>query len=488
MKTKWMWLGAALLLGACSHEPVMVEDVYLSENNIILYLGETHQLEGEVKPADADNTAIEWSSSRPDIVSVSSTGLLTTLDGGSAVITALAADGSGAQARCQVSVFKHVTAITLEKEEYTLSSGGEYQLAVTVTPTDARNSYLKWSSDNPAVVETGEEGWIRTLALGKATVTAVAVDGSGCSASCSINVVQGAEEIVFEQEAYDISLGENLLLDPVVLPENTYNKHLTWTSDDESVARVDSMGMVSGCGVGDCHIIATAENGVTSQVTIRLAASDYMAVDLGLPSGTLWCAMNVGAILPSDYGHFYAWGETTSKMYYGWNDYKWLDIDTWDNLPFWTITRYYTGREKPDFFMDGIVDDIVTLLPEDDAAHKVCGGSWRMATVTEWEELMDETNCVWKWLNERDPDYRGVVGAKVTSRKNGNFIFLPAEGHKKDGSYYNRGSKCEYWTSSLSERDSYYAYYVSIDAEGHSASDVYRHRGCSIRPVMSARQ
>ena len=153
----------------------------------------------------------------------------------------------------------------------------------------------------------------------------------------------------------------------------------------------------------------------------------YKCVDLGLSVN--WATMNVGANAPEEYGDYFAWGETTAKSTYTWENYKWCKGSEY------TMTKYCTDSRY------GTVDDKSVLDPEDDAAHVNWGGTWRMPTHDEFTEL--RTKCTWEWTS-----LNGVYGRKVTG-PNGNSIFLPAAGCRLDSSLYNAGSDGFYWSSSL---------------------------------------
>lgn len=137
----------------------------------------------------------------------------------------------------------------------------------------------------------------------------------------------------------------------------------------------------------------------------------YEWVDLGLPSGLKWATCNIGANSPEKYGSYFSWGETSTKNYY--------------------MESYYSYSETP-----------LVLPLNNDAAHVKMGGSWRMPTETDKNELRD--NCTWTWTTNYNNT--GVVGVIVTSKKNSNHLFFPAAGR-----YYNvlndAGSIGYYWLS-----------------------------------------
>ena len=187
------------------------------------------------------------------------------------------------------------------------------------------------------------------------------------------------------------------------------------------------------------------------------------AIDLGLPSGTKWANMNVGASAPEEYGGYYAWGETEEKINYDWSTYKWC------NGSYDTQTKYCTSSSY------GTVDNKTVLDPEDDVAHVKWGGSWRMPTLDEQKELLN--NCTWKWTTQN-----GVNGYTVTG-PNGNSIFLPAAGCRYGAGVYGRGSYGYYWSSSLYSYVSDYAYFLCFYSGDYFWYYNSRCFGQSVRPV-----
>lgn len=198
----------------------------------------------------------------------------------------------------------------------------------------------------------------------------------------------------------------------------------------------------------------------TLSVSGEIDGHDY--VDLGLPSGTLWASCNVGALYPEEYGGYYAWGETEEKSDYDWSTYKWCNGSST------SMTKYCNNSYY------GTVDNKITLDPEDDVAHVKWGGNWRMPTKAELDELRNNCTRMWTTLN-------GVYGQKVTSKINGNSIFMPAAGSRYGADLYDSGSGDYYWLSSLHEYDSNCAYLNSSFNYRYN-----RYSGHSVRPVIGA--
>ena len=192
------------------------------------------------------------------------------------------------------------------------------------------------------------------------------------------------------------------------------------------------------------------------------------AIDLGLPSGTLWASCNVGATKPEEYGDYFAWGETTPKEDYSWETYKWCN-DSYNKL-----TKYCNNS---DFGNNGFTDTKTELDFEDDAAYANWGGDWRIPNSDQMKELID--NCTWEIVKLND-----VNGHKVTG-PNGNSIFLPRAGWRRD-ILVNDGWRGYYWSRSLSTTPCYARNWYMLASEDGGL--VYwdgddRFRGRSIRPV-----
>ena len=195
--------------------------------------------------------------------------------------------------------------------------------------------------------------------------------------------------------------------------------------------------------------------------------SDYEAVDLGL--SVKWASHNVGATKPEEYGGYYAWGEMDEKDEYSPFTYKFFsDLD---NDDYWDEEEYeYLGSN-----ISGTKYDI---------AHKKWGNGWRMPTLKEAKELINQ--CTWE-----EKVMNGIIGRLVTG-PNGNSIFLPGSGyivgpteifHK-----YNDHDGASYWCSEIHYIDTHAAYTFSFeDYEGNKGyTKVWmRDYGCPIRPVKN---
>ena len=200
-------------------------------------------------------------------------------------------------------------------------------------------------------------------------------------------------------------------------------------------------------------------------------------VDLGLPSGLKWAKCNLGASKPSDYGDYYAWGETAPKADYDWATYKWMQAgqSDWKYITKYTFADGKTGGIWYDSSGNFIGDNLTTLRPADDAATQQLGSPWRMPTIDEIQELIDK--CTWTWTTQD-----GVNGYQVDG-PNGNAIFLPAAGYRKVSGLKYAGSQGYCWSSSLSTTESNCAYSLDLNSDRYLIARTYRYFGYTVRPV-----
>ena len=195
----------------------------------------------------------------------------------------------------------------------------------------------------------------------------------------------------------------------------------------------------------------------------------YEAVDLGLPSGTKWATMNVGASKPSDAGLYFQWGDTVGytadqvgtgegqkKFASDWSDYKWGISPN--------FIKYTTTN--------------ATLELEDDAAHVNMGGEWHMPTPDQIEELTTNTTSIWTTQD-------GVNGRLFTSKKDtSKSIFVPAAGLAVDGLFYFRDSEGNVWSSKLHSVDVHTGQCLVFMSDGAGVATYNRCFGLSVRGVI----
>ena len=289
-----------------------------------------------------------------------------------------------------------------------------------------------------------------------------------------------------------LEVGVTSYLTVTYMPTNASDKSTTWRSTDNKVVNVSNKGMVTAvssgsaaiivsCGGIDAYCNITVKEKINSvqQQKEKTSSNGNMHnghewVDLGL--SVLWATSNVGASKPEDYGDYYAWGETETKTEYQWSTYLYSNDD------YGKLTKYCSDRTKG---YNSYIDRRTKLELSDDVANQKWGGSWRMPTIVEINELLNNCTLSFTTIN-------GINGCKITSKKPGytdRFIFLPAAGFQNGTSVTYVGNYGEYWSSSLSADFSDYAYgihfiYNQIVEKGNNGIDL-RLIGRSVRPVLN---
>ena len=179
------------------------------------------------------------------------------------------------------------------------------------------------------------------------------------------------------------------------------------------------------------------------QPVAGLVSDGHAYVDLGL--SVKWATCNVGASNPSDYGNYYAWGEISTKAIYAEENGETYGMDISD--------------------IQGSTRDV---------AHQAWGGTWRLPSVSEIQELIDK--CTWTWGAIDNLDGYLVTGP------NGNSVFFPVAGMHED-TFGDSGSCGNYWSSTPSESSFFGAYSLFFDVDGPKVNHTGRYCGLSVRPV-----
>ena len=236
---------------------VPVTGIELDKTSITLTEGAALQLNATVSPADATNKNVTWTSSVPSVATVEN-GVVTAVAEGTAVITATAGNYS---AVCEVTVERSVvpvTGVTLDRSTVTLVEGEAVPLTATVSPADATDKNVTWTSSAPSVA-TVENGVVTAIAAGNATITATA---GNYSAVCEVSVerpfvpVSGVE---LDNVEATLLPGESVELVATVYPDDATDKNVTWTSSAPLVATVRG-GVVTAIAPGTARITAKAGN------------------------------------------------------------------------------------------------------------------------------------------------------------------------------------------------------------------------------------
>ncbi len=254
---------------------VEVTGVTLNKTSLELAAGASATLEATVLPANATDKSIRWSSSAPGVASVEN-GKVTAKAAGKAVITAAAANGKSAS--CTVTVKEAVVeaaSVTLDKKSLTLTVKQQQKLKAVVAPSNATDKALTWKSSSPTVASVAQDGTVKALKAGTATITARTANGK--SASCKVTVkaaVVAVKKVTLGKTKLTLGVKEKFTLKAKVTPSDATSKKVTWKSDKTSVATVSAKGVVTAKKAGTAKITATAGGKKAAcKITVKKAPS-----------------------------------------------------------------------------------------------------------------------------------------------------------------------------------------------------------------------
>ena len=279
-----------------SAKNVPVTGVSLDKETLILKVDSVAQLTATVSPDNADDKSVTWESSDINIATVSSTGLVTALAPGSASITVKTTDGEYT-ATCAVVVSANnisVTDISINKHNLEMKVGDSETLIVTIEPENATNKDLIWFNSDESVISL-TDGVVTALKAGVCYVMITSVDGNKIT-SCDIVVTEDTPEPVynvtslslFPNKKATIVAGGVLQVTATVLPENATDKSLVWTSSDETVATVDSLGKISALKAGLATItVTTNDGGKTASIEVSVFGIAVSSVVLDKTADTI---------------------------------------------------------------------------------------------------------------------------------------------------------------------------------------------------------
>lgn len=253
-----------------------VTGVSLNESSVILNKGDSKSLVATVLPSDATDKRVIWRSTDESVATVDEYGVVSGVGKGSATITVTTEDG-GKTDMCEVEVRQFVTSIQLDKQSVTLSVSESVQLVATVSPDDADDASVKWTSSNPAVASVDQTGMVSALAPGTSTISVAAQDGSGKVATSVITVRQPLTGIGLSHTSLDLIIGNSQTITVTFTPSDASNTDYAVENTNPSIATVTKNGKsisVKSKGLGTTTIkVTSAEGGFTAECNVSVSLS-----------------------------------------------------------------------------------------------------------------------------------------------------------------------------------------------------------------------
>ena len=267
-------------------KPISVDSVELDKTSITIEIGKTEVLIATVKPDNATNKKINWSSTDESVATVEN-GVIEGKKVGKAIVRVTTDDGKKT-ASCEVTVKNsekpHVSveSVNLNKNSITIEEGTTEVLIATVKPDNATNKKINWLSTNESIV-TVQNGVIEGKKAGKTLITVTTDDGEKM-ATCEVTVEAkpiSVDSVELDKTSITIEIGKTEVLIATVKPDNATNKKINWSSTDESVATVEN-GVIEGKKVGKAIVRVTTDDGkktASCEVTVKNSEKPHVSVE-----------------------------------------------------------------------------------------------------------------------------------------------------------------------------------------------------------------
>ncbi|MFT5872949.1 MAG: hypothetical protein ACI8WT_001890 [Clostridium sp.] len=271
--------GAAVIIGrtvdgnysvyCLVYVPEVINSITLSSNSLKFKLGDAAvTLAAKIMPDNLSIKDIIWTSSNYGIANVDSKGKVTPMSGGTAIITATSTYDNTKKAKCSVTVNGpitdnkvHATGITLKPKRLNLIDGTNYTLTQVITPSNAVNKSVTYSSSNETVATVSDKGIVTPIATGTTLIVVTTVDRGNVD-GCVVNVTKkDVTGMTLIQKSVTLKIKSTLTLKPDILPSKATNKAVIWSSGNEEVARVSDKGVVTAITPGASVIIGRTVDG-----------------------------------------------------------------------------------------------------------------------------------------------------------------------------------------------------------------------------------
>lgn len=239
--------------------PVEAETIVLNTTNQELKIGDEFQLTATIEPENTTDKSITWESNDDKIATVTEEGLVKAVGVGKAIITVTSGNVS---VTCNIEVEPiQVTGISLSHEDIEIEITDEFELHATVSPVDATNKKINWTSSDERIAKVNEEGIVLGISKGQIKITAKTEDG-GYTKECKVTVTDiKVKGVSLNHLDLKLTIGESRTLLAIIAPENAANKSVKWTSSNPSVASIDQNGSLLTLNNGNTVITVETDDG-----------------------------------------------------------------------------------------------------------------------------------------------------------------------------------------------------------------------------------
>lgn len=245
-----------------------VENIELSITSISVRKGTIFWIYGAAKPDNAVNKTIVWSSSDESIATVDQTGMVTAVSPGECSIIATSED-SGVISKCILTVTEPVTGIELNYTQMEMMKGDQFLLIPTITPIDADNKSVTFTSTDETVATVSDQGVVTGVKGGNCIIIVTTVE-RGLIASCQVVVNEFVTSIKIDSTGPYLNKGNSRYLTAKLIPDSATNKGVVWSSSDKNILTVDNKGKITGVNYGEAIVTATAADGSGLFDTVKI--------------------------------------------------------------------------------------------------------------------------------------------------------------------------------------------------------------------------
>jgi uncharacterized protein YjdB len=251
---------------------VDVTGVTISPKTVSINAKDVKQLTKTIAPVNATDQTVTWVSSNTAVATVDSLGLVTAVFPGNAIITVISADGPKRDSSAVTVNAVLVTGISMTITTAVIDINTTKQLTATITPSNATNQNVSWSSSNTTVATVDANGLVTAKAVGTVVITATSQDG-GKTATTTVTVNIPVTGISISTTTAVIDINTTKQLTTTIAPGNATNQNVSWSSGNVAIATVDANGLVTAKAVGTVVITATSQDGgkiATVTVTVNI--------------------------------------------------------------------------------------------------------------------------------------------------------------------------------------------------------------------------
>ena len=236
---------------------------------LLLSRGNAISVYATVEPESASNRRYELSTSDESIIRVSGTNV-TPKAPGECILTISSQSNPEVSVAYHVFVVQRVTSVKVTAKEKTIAAGSTLQLEADTAPDNATITAVTWSSGNEKVATVNAHGLVTGLERGQAVIRATATDGSNRYGSYTVTVHQLAESIELNEYETTVAMGYHKTIRATVLPNNTNNKTVVWSSSNEKVAKINSSGYITPVKAGECIVTCQSKENPMVQASCRV--------------------------------------------------------------------------------------------------------------------------------------------------------------------------------------------------------------------------